>query len=179
MPRRVSLVVLREDALHESFAAAFLNASSLPKRGDPRYVPGVNRAGVVSRFANEARGLLRQGAETHLIVMVDADGWTYADVREQLLRTLDDDLRARFEASGRWMLIAPNWEMEHWVHCIEGREVTEERDLKLSFRWDKECRPAARRLAELCAKGQPLPNALPSLEAACVEWRRYLDRNDL
>lgn len=179
MPRRVSLVVLHEDSLHQSFASAFLNASNLPTRGSPRTVNGGSRAGVVSRFASEASAMLQAGAETHLIVMVDADGSTYGDVRNQLLRTLDEPLRGRVEADRRWLLVSPAWELENWVHCLMGSNVTEERDLGLAFRWDKDCRPAARLLAEHCTHHREVPNALPSLAAACVGWREYIERNEL
>ena len=105
----------------------------------------------------EARALLAAGGETHLIVMVDADGGDHASARRQLLNALDGTPRDQVEANERWLLVSPAWELENWVGCLEGRAVTEARDPGLSLDHDKACRAAARALADRCGRGRTRP----------------------
>ncbi len=67
MSRRISIVVLHEDDLHQSFAAAFLKRYGLDQRL-PRYIPGDGKAGVVAAFPTWVKGLLKQSS-AHLFVI--------------------------------------------------------------------------------------------------------------
>ena len=179
MPRRVKLVVLCEDAQHHSFAAAFLNRANLPTGGRPRYIPCDGKTKVLAAFPAEVRALLASEAETHLLVLVDADGDTLEHNIEALLGTLDAEMRARISENDRWLAICPNWEIENWIRHLEGKPVTEELRPQLALTQPSECRDVARTLADQCRARRMPKNPLPSLEGACTAWRAYLERHDL
>jgi hypothetical protein len=144
-----------------------------------RFVMGPGKAGIIRRFPDEVRSLLNQGAETHLIVLMDADGDTFEDNRKLLVRKLTKGERARLTELGRFHLVCPNYELENWCRGLEGERVTEDRSLDLVYTHDKSGRDAGGTLAESCRKRQDLPHSLPSLHNACERWQAYLDRNDL
>gem|GEM_PF-3352880 len=182
MARRISLVVLCEDekGLGQSFAAAFLNRYSLPVRLQPIYRKGPNKPGVLRQFPDEVRTLLRQGAETHLLVLMDADDESYERNLNDLLKRLTSEEKQALLALNRFHLICPNYELENWCRHLEGRLVTEARDLSLTYKEDSDCRDAARFLADCCRGRKKLPEpSLPSLGDACKRWQDYTTEHDL
>lgn len=174
MPRRVSLVVLCEDAQHLSFAAAFLSHANLPTRGSPRFVRCGNKANVQPKFAIESKALLGAGAETHLLVLIDADGKSHEKNEQYLMGGLDAQLRGRLKQNGRYLIVCPNWEIENWIESLAGRAQTEDRDRGSRQEQSSACKPVARKLADDCRENNPLQTALPSLIDACARWRAYL-----
>jgi len=179
LPRRISLVVLHEDMLHQSFASAFLNRLNLPTRPPVRFVHAGNKAGVISLFSDQVKGMLDQGAETHLLVLMDADGQSYASNEIRLLSSLDPTTRTKLQMIGRWHLICPQYELENWCRHLEGQEVAETRNLALAYREDSDCRPVARKLAETCQSKGLLTSPLPSLADACSKWNTFLAKHKL
>lgn len=177
MARRIALVVLHEDMLHQSFAAAFLNRIHLPNRLPPRFVHASNKAGLLQRFPEEVRALLAQGAETHLVVLMDADGRPYAENQKLLLKKLTPFEVRALQKPGRWLLICPNYELENWARNLDGWAVNEGRDLTLAYGDDSDCRAAARKLADACMADSAPSGALPSLVDACTMWREYTKRH--
>ncbi len=180
MSRRIAIVVLHEDALHQSFASAFFREINLPVRlRATRYSKAVNKSGVQKNFAAEAISMLKQGAETHLFVIVDADSESYEQNLNRLVITLTDVERERLESNGRFLLICPNYELENWCRNLEGTQVTEDRNVTLAYKNDSDCREAARFLAITCKTGQPLVNPLPSMVDACTRWTAYKVKHNL
>jgi hypothetical protein len=179
MNKRVSLVVLCEDPQHASFANAFLKRAHLPVRGAPRFIAAGSKARVIAQFPEQARAIVQSGAEAHLFVLVDADGDTREQNERALLDRLDIDLRTRLETTGRFLLICPNWEIENWIACIDGRTVTEDRDPSLRLKHASDCRPTARHLADECQQDRAIPHALPSLLETCLRWKQYLKDHEL
>ena len=181
MARRIALVVLCEDqkGLGQSFAAAFLNRFQFPTRLGTRYVKGPDKAGVLRKFPEEVRSLLQQGAETHLFVLMDADGLSYESNLKALMDTLSPTLLHEVSETGRVHLICPNYELENWCRHLEGRAVTEARDLKLEYKRDSDCRDAARTLADACKSRKELASPLPSLASACDRWHIYVEQHRL
>lgn len=179
LPRRIALVVLHEDMLHQSFTVAFLNKFGLPARIRPRLVHAKSKGGVQKQFRTEVQELLKQGAETHLFVLMDADGLTFEDNRRLLLSELTEEERTDLERLGRWHLVCPNYELENWCRNIEGSHFDEQRDVKLAYRNNSEAREAARTLADACKRGIIIDGSLPSLMEACGRWQAYVQRHTL
>jgi hypothetical protein len=65
--------------------------------------------------------------------------------------------------------------IENWVEFLRSGSTDESREGP-RLRHDKEAADAARRLAEHCSRGAPIPNVPPSLEWSCRNWRALVAR---
>jgi hypothetical protein len=65
--------------------------------------------------------------------------------------------------------------LENWVEFLNSGATDESREGP-RVRYDSEAAQAARRLAELCRKGAPIPNLPLSLEWSCRNWRALVER---
>jgi hypothetical protein len=170
MLRRVTIVVLCEDEIHESFASAFLNRLGLPTEGARRISRAGSKEKLFSEFAVRVRALRKRHAQTRLLVLVDGDELTDELIRERLrqkLRELGED--ANF-SKDPVLVLCPRWELENWVLCLLGESVGEERHPGLRERAGDRVRPAARALADFCLTREPPAPSVPSLAAACEAW---------
>lgn len=65
--------------------------------------------------------------------------------------------------------------IENWIQFLM-TGATDESQEGPRLKDDKQAADAARRLAEHCSKGAPIPNIPPSLEWSCRNWRALAER---
>ena len=170
MPKKVTLVVLYEDEMHDTFINAFLNRMKMPAVGRSRLISQGKKSAVFDAFPAQVRALRASHVETRLIVVVDGDELSDSQIRDrfrQKLReaNLDDDY-----AKDPILIVHPRWEMENWALHLLGESIGEGRDEGARKKVKARGRDAARLLADACKVGNQPANPLPSLASACGEW---------
>lgn len=178
--RKVEIVVLCEDAQHESFIRRYLRALDFnPAQFRIRAYPAGARAGeqwVRERHPEEAK--LQRSRANHtnasLIAVIDADTLSV----EQRVRQLDDALHGvghvRRQGHERIAIVIPRRNIESWVHFAETREIDETTDFKQRYRGTKACRNAADVAIDACRTNADQSQIPPSLAVACQELRRVV-----
>lgn len=138
--------------------------------------PCGGRNALVEAFPKELKKVLQAGGKTTLMVWADldhdmADGdalksefWNEAQ-RQGITRPQFDQVVFAF-AKDR---------IENWVQFLE-TGTTDETQEGPRLRNDKQAADAARRLAEFCQRGTPIPGIPPSLEWSCRNWQALKDR---
>ncbi|ODU53942.1 MAG: hypothetical protein BGO01_09215 [Armatimonadetes bacterium 55-13] len=173
MPERVSLVVLCEDSLHQSFIYAFLNRMKLPAIGRLRVLPCESKSKVFERFPIEVRALRRRHVRTQLVVVIDADELSDAQIRERLSQRLSDVGEDADFKKDPILIVRPRWEMENWALALLGNGIGEPRDQGARGKVGDRTRDAGRVLADHCKVGDLPEDTLPSLKTACTEWAQF------
>ena len=179
MSKRVSLVVLCEDALHEAFVHAFLHRMSMPSVGRLRVRRAGKKNAVLNAFPEEVDRLRRSTVQMRLIVVIDADERSEAQVHGLLRRKLHQAGLDEGYEDLPVLILLPRWEMDNWALHLLGESVGETRDRGAKDKLGDGTRSAARKLADACKAGQLPEPALPSLEAACRDWQAYRERHGL
>lgn len=173
------MIVECEDALHVSFARRFFDRVGVPAGKKPDINPREGKDGVLDVMVEGVQTARKHTPETHLVVLIDGDNWDGTKVRMEIDKRLvaagDEPLRP----GDRVLIIVPRWQMDTWVRHLRGEVVTEDQNGAAKLGTDREARGPAQLLAEHCRNHRPLPNPLPSLEAACREWQAYRERHGL
>lgn len=179
MSERVSLVVLCEDELHQTFVSAFLRRMKTASIRELRVRKAGKKGEVIKAFPEEVERLRKSNARSCLIVVIDAD--------ERSMQQIDGALRVSLRQEGMdeqyeilpILIVAPRWEMDNWaLHLLE-ESIAEERDRGAKEKLGDRGREAARLLAAACKSGRLPDPTLPSLEAACRDWQAYRQRHGL
>lgn len=177
MSERVSLVVLCEDALHETFVTAFLRRMKIATVGELRIRRAGKKDAVLNAFSDEVERLRRSNVQTRLIVVIDADERSDAQVHGLLKRKLQQaGMIERYEDLPI-LVVLPRWELDNWALHLLGEPIGEGRDRGAKDKLGDRGRDAARRLADHCKDGRLPTPSLPSLDAACREWQAYRERH--
>ena len=179
MSRNVQIVLLCEDAQHESFGRRFLEKDGWTIRHIrvERAPKGLGSAEqfVRKRFPDELKAYRRRKhrVSVALIVMVDGDNHGV----DQRVDELDTACRERDIAcrnSGEHVLVfVPTWRIETWLAYLGGEAVDEEKHDYPRLPRPRECQPHVDSLAAMCrsrALREPAPS---SLAIACTEYRRW------
>jgi len=173
----VGVVILSEDTQSECFIRRFLNrrgwdrrqirAETLP-RGQ-----GSGEQWVREKLIRELRAYRSRSsrAATCLIVASDADDKT-VDARMQTFRNMCVQAGVAFRNEGeRIAFIIPRRNIETWLAYLRG-EAVNETDRYRKYEFESECRDQVVRLDEMCHQKRLAPQAPPSLETACNEFKR-------
>ncbi len=184
MSDRVSqFVLLCEDVTHEQLAKAYLKKCRYENLGRlvrPRVASreqhGGNVGWVLNEFPKELHACRQRQkkSNTLLIVLVDADTFTVADRRRQLLERLKAAGYEGFGEKEPAVLLIPKRHVETWICALLGDSVSEEEDCKSR---DKSKKQDIRQAAETLfnwsrAKATPGPTCVSSLKTALPEWRK-------
>jgi hypothetical protein len=173
---RVRLILLCEDAAHESFAL-----SSFPTRFQRfiRIEKTGGNAKVIARYPRELRELRskRHQQNLGLLVIIDGDDRTYEARKQELEERLAiADLPER-APQDPVAIVVPSRNIETWIAgFLKGFEAVDELH---DYKGDATCREkdAARRAGEffgewLRDESRPAPENLPALADARTEFRR-------
>lgn len=134
---------------------------------------------VRDRFPAELRACRSRQAETRLIAVIDADTLTVEERKRQLdtaLRQAETPLLTAQESSQVARLV-PKRNIETWILCLNGEEVTEDDDYKKHHKntrddWSEQISPAANALYELTRRNTQRPqNCVDSLADGIEELR--------
>jgi hypothetical protein len=173
---RVRVILLCEDAAHESFMLALAPARfqrfiRVEKTG--------GNAKVVARYAREVRDIRSKRHQQHLglLVVIDGDDGTYETRKQELEEKLAKAELAPRAPHEPIALIVPSRNIETWfVAFLQGVTTVDERR---DYKSDAICRQkdAARKAGErfeewLRDEAQAAPGNLPALADARVELRR-------
>ena len=185
MTDRVSMtIVLCEDEAHERLARAYLKRCNY--RTAPPYLKtivasrmqhGGNCHWVLNEFPRQlhaCRQRQRARASTLLIVMLDADGFSVVDRRQQLMAKVESDGLGHYRADEPAALLIPKRHVETWIRSLCGEAVSEEENCKSGKALEKvDFQHAAHTLFEWSrASATPGPTCVPSLIAAFADWKK-------
>lgn len=179
--RIANIIILAEDQEHQNLVCRYLLRAGHSDRSFRRVpLPGSCQCGsqyVREQFpkqVNEFRGTLGRKTSCMLIVITDADNLT-ALQREQTLHAELVRLNcASIQPPELVILLIPKWQVETWIKCLLGQQVSEDdkhadqppvdalqikRAAEIAFDW---ARPNA----------QVGMTCVDSLRAALPRWRR-------
>ena len=177
MSNRVTLVVLCEDEFHQRFATAFLNSVKLPAEGRRRIERAGSKEMVLKAFPKEVRAARNPNVQTRLIVLIDADKLTDAQITAALRERLNDAKVDPDFSKNPVLIVRPRWELENWALSLLGEPVGEDREQGAKEKVGDRGREAARVLAEACKEHEQPADSPPSLVAACTEWEAHRKRH--
>lgn len=177
MPKRVRLIVLCEDDCHLAFASAFLHKLALSSAPAPFFDRRGDKTQVFRAFPEQLTALRSRHAETRLIVIVDGDNLTDAQVLARLRKECRSaGLTMPDFANDPVLVIIPRWEMENWALHLLGASIGEKRNQNAKTLLNGRERDAARALANHCRSGTLPKPALPSMVKACEDWQAFRQR---
>ena len=106
-----------------------------------------------------------------MIVASDADDKTVDD-RIQTFRDMCADAGVAFRNEREHVaFIIPRRNIETWLGYLRGEAVNEAQSYR-KYRFEGECRDQVLRLDEMCRQQKFAPGPPPSLESACIEFKR-------
>jgi len=182
---RTQIVCLHEGKKGRSIDPLFIRA--LIKKLDPAWIrpwPGSNairtvdcggRSTLIATLPKELRTANQAGAQTALIVWADVDD--NMESPEELKRAFREAAQRdgiSEDDFGRVVFAFAEDRMENWIEFLNSGTTDESREAPRVK--DVEAVNAARRLAELCLRGAPIPSIPPSLEWSCRNWRTLVER---
>lgn len=141
-----------------------------------RLEPCGGRKTLIEVFPEKLRQVLDAGGNTTLMVWADldhdmADGET---LKNEFWREAQQQGITRPEFEQVVFIFAKD-RIENWIQfLLEG--ATDEAQEGPRLQNDKQAADAARRLAEHCSRGAPIPNIPPSLEWSCQNWHALVRR---
>ena len=169
---KTSIVLLSEDQQTDIFVKKLLKISGF-KMGciRSRIAPkgkGSGEQWVREQYRNEL--VERRKQRTALVIVTDADIKSVKQRIDSLDNTCGDVVDPRTPDEPVAMII-PKRNIETWFAYLRGESVDEEKEYPRYAKPDK-CFDDAQKLKDMCDKGflrQPAP---PSLEAACLEYKK-------
>lgn len=178
MSRKVNLILLCEDSQHEAFVRRFLEKAGWSTRR-LRVEKAPKGAGSGEQFVRERfpkelaayRSNCNRVAQG-LIVVRDGDS---AGVEARLSQLAEackaQGVEPRKDDEAVAALV-PTWNIETWFVYLDGSAVDESKRDYPRLERERDCQGHVDRLYEMCQKGALRKPAPPSLEAACLEYRR-------
>lgn len=180
MARKVRLVVICEDILHETFARAFLYRRGF-KRHQLTFKPAPSGRGdakqhVCSEVCRELAELRRQpGRNRGILYVTDADNLTVDGRRQSVTSACKGAQLSPPQDDEPVFGFIPKWEIENWLAYLRGEAVDESNNCYRKYnRCESEAYPLAEDLADRCDR-EDLPDPPPSLLSACNDYPRFLE----
>lgn len=180
MSRKASeVVVLCEDSQHRVFLYRMLKRSGISSHRIrvENARPGVGSAEqfVRDRYPIEVKAhrSAANSLEVRLIVMIDADSYTFQQRQRQLASSLRDDQVERRAHRECIAILIPRRNIETWIHSLKGALVDETTLYPKFHGNEKATHPAVDRLLGHLQTG--VPASLPdSLKRGCKELKQRL-----
>jgi len=147
----------------------------MPTVGRARILRKQKKSDLFDTFPVEVRALRARAkhAQTCLIVVIDGDELSDAQIRGRLRQKLQGEgLDDAFDKDPI-LVLCPRWEMENWVLHLLGDSIGEARADNARQRVGDRGREAGRMLADACRVGKLPIDPLPSIENACKEWAAH------
>lgn len=185
MANRTQIVCLHEGKAGRSVDPVFINRlmrSLKPAWIRPwgnnavRLEPCGGRKDLIEVFPKKLGQVLVAGGNTTLMVWADLDhdmpnGET---LKNEFWKQAQHQgvTRAQFD---QVVFVFPKDRIENWVEFLMTGSTDESQEGP-RLRNDRQAADSARRLAELCKRGAPIPNLPPSLDWSCRNWRALAAR---
>ena len=169
------IVLLCEDRQTDVFVRRFLRHRNFRGRDSQTCKLAAGRGSgehlVRKQFPGELKAI-RGRQEALLVVVIDADTGTTAARRRQLSEECRKCGIAGPGTDDRVVVVVPRRNIETWFKYLAGDEVDETTRYPKLQR-ERECRPRADRLYEMCHEAQKLVEpAPPSIQEACREYQK-------
>lgn len=186
MANRTQIVCLHEGTQGHSVDPVFINrllrslkpAWIRPWGGSNivRPVPCGGRKALIEAFPKELHGVLRAGGDTTLMVWADLDhDMADGDTLKKVFLEKAQQQSVTLEQFEQVVFVFAKDRIENWIEFLMTGATDESREGP-RVKDDKQAADAARRLAEHCSRGAPIPNIPPSLEWSCRNWRALVER---
>lgn len=174
--RRVQLVLLCEDRQQEAFLRRLFVAEGWHPRSfrvERNFVPGSAEKLVRANYPDELKKLR---AAPHiakgLVVCIDEDTKGAGRREEQLAEALKVVAMTALSADEKVLHLVPARNIETWIAYLDGKDVDEATAYpKLQFQ--SQCGPMILALKSMCEAGRLRLPAPPSLERACIAYRKF------
>jgi hypothetical protein len=170
-------VILCEDQQQEVFIRHFLMKKGYSHRQMRiKRCPAGKQAGeqfVRERYPAELKALRQRTAkaETALLVMIDADTGTVAEMAKRLDAICSEQGVAVRNQNDSAALLIPRRNIETWIHFLDG-EAVDEVTAYSKLRSESDCKPGVKRLFEICSVGECPADFPDTLKSACSEYQR-------
>lgn len=129
------------------------------------------RTDVIAALPGELKRCLEYGGETTLMVWADVDDdLPDCDALKDAFWKVAQSAGVSREDFDRVVFIFAKDRLENWVEFLQTGSTDESREAP-RVRHNRVVADAAKRLAEHCMSGAPIPNIPPSLEWSCKNWR--------
>ncbi|UCE60141.1 MAG: hypothetical protein JSU63_00025 [Phycisphaerales bacterium] len=178
MARKVRLVVVCEDLMHEVFARAFLYRRGMKRhqltfKSAPQ---GDAKQYVCTEVCCELTELRRSsGTNRGILYLIDADNLTVDRRRQTVISACRKAQVPPPQDHEPVFGFIPKWEVENWLAYLRGETVDESSNRYPKYsRCESEAYPLVEDLGERCER-QSLPDAPPSLQTACQDYPRFLE----
>ena len=186
MANRTQIVCLHEGKKGRSIDPLFIR--TLIKKLDPAWIrpwPGNNvirtidcggRSALMAKLPGEISAAEQAGGNTTVVVWADVDdNMESPEALKAAFWTAADGAGISPDQFGRVVFALAEDRLENWVEFLN-LGVTDESREGRRVKHDREAVEAARKLAQHCSRGAPIPNIPPSLEWSCQNWRRLVER---
>jgi hypothetical protein len=181
MPQATEIVLLCEDKQHERFIRKFLRERNVDRRRIrsvplPHALGGDAKKWICDHFPEELKAYRSKANNINniLFVVVDVDDETV----KKRASALDQACQMRNlpprEKSERVVYILPKWALETWILILDGQILTEDEQVERQHKQkaNKVISSVTKTLSVSCKNQIALPQAPPSLIAACAEFQR-------
>ena len=176
--RNVQLVLLCEDAQHETFVRRFLKKVGWSTRRlrVEKASAGAGEQFVRERYPVELFAYRRKRGQVGqaLLVMTDGDAVGPAGRMQKLDAECDSQGCDRRQPDERVPVFIPTWNIETWLAYLDGVEVDETCGEYPYLKRERDCQRHVAALVEMCRTGQLREPAPQSLQAACREYQERL-----
>lgn len=186
MPNRTQIVCLHEGKKGRSIDPLFIRA--LIKKLKPSWIrpwPGNNvirtvdcggRSALIAKLPNEIRAAEQFGGDTTVVVFADVDDDMHSpEALKAAFWTAAHAAGISSDQFNRVVFALAEDRLENWVEFLNSGRTDESREGP-RVKHDREAAEAAKKLAQHCASGAPIPGIPPSLEWSCQNWRALVDR---
>lgn len=181
MNRPSQVVIIGEDDMHLNFVCRCLyrigvNRHQISRRRSP-FARGAGEQWVRKNYAKEVRAYRSRSkrAETALIVVIDADNLEVTGRLLPLGKALEENGLQPRDSSEQILHLIPKRNIETWLHCLNGKIVSETEDYKKNntTAFVPLITPAAETLFAWTRPNASVPNhCIPSLSLAILEMKR-------
>jgi hypothetical protein len=185
MASRTQIVCLHEGERGRSIDPLFIRA--LIKRLDPSWIrpwPGSNvirtvpyggRSTLIANLPRELKAANQAGANTTVIVWADVDDNMEGPERlKQAFWTAAQSEGITADQFGQVIFAFAEDRLENWIEFLNSGSTDESREAPRVK--DSEAVKAAKKLADFCLRGAPIPNLPPSLQWSCRNWKALVER---
>lgn len=141
-----------------------------------RLDPCGGRKALLEVFPTKLKEVIKAGGNTALMVWADLDH-DMADgdkLKEEFWKRAQQEGIPRDQFDQVVFVFAKD-RIENWIQFLM-TGATDESQEGPRLKHDKQAADAAKRLAEHCLKGAPIPNIPASLEWSCQNWRALANR---
>lgn len=180
-PRKVSVVIVSEDAQQSAFIRRYLQRRGYERKRMTEITnPGGEGSGeqfVRRTFVREVRSYRQKSSYGHggiaLIGMIDADAYSVQERLEQINRELEAEGLAPIRPNEKIAVFVPERNIETWLRYANGLEIEPGRAYPKRSQ-QRSCKQEVEQFVNVICRNRPPEDAPPSILHACDELVKVL-----